>query len=136
MINRVTLVGYVGNDPDIRAAGDKLAANFSVATSSAWRDKTTGEKKEDVEWHNISCFDARAKLVQDNLKKGMLVYIEGRIQLQKWTNKAGEERVDKKIMMDEIKFLGGKSDKKTNDNTANAYNNSGSASSNDDDIPF
>lgn len=124
MINQITVVGYVGKDPDIRAAGEAPVANFSIATTETWTDKITAEKKEETEWHNVACFGTLAKVVENNVKKGMQMYVQGKVKTQKWTDKDGVERTDKKIIAATIRFLGAKSGgQKANGGVANAVSN-------------
>ncbi len=89
-VNKVTLVGNLGKDPEVRKmqSGDSVVS-FSVATSESWRDKNTGERKEKTEWHNVVIFNERlAKVAEQYLKKGMKVYVEGALQTRKWTDQS------------------------------------------------
>ena len=108
-INKVILVGNLGNDPDMRyMPSGSAVANVSVATSESWKDKQTGESKDRVEWHNIVFFNRLAEIVGEYLKKGSQVYIEGRLQTDKWQDKQGNDRYTTKIIASEMQMLGGR----------------------------
>ena len=93
-LNKVILIGNVGKDPEIRQSQDgRENAQFSLATSESWRDKSTGEKKEKVEWHKIVVFSSNiVNVIRNYLKKGSKVYIEGTLQTRKWTDNSGVEK--------------------------------------------
>jgi single-strand DNA-binding protein len=100
-VNKVILVGNVGRDPEIRSAqsGDRIA-NLSLATSESWRDKASGERREKTEWHKIAIFNANlVKLVEQYVKKGAKLYIEGQLQTRKWTDRDGVERYSTEIVL-------------------------------------
>ena len=100
-VNKVILVGNLGRDPEIRFAqnGNKIA-NFSIATSDTWRDKTTSERKEKTEWHRIVVFsEGLATITEKFLKKGSKVYIEGALQTRKWTGNDGIEKYTTEIVL-------------------------------------
>ena len=100
-VNKVILIGNLGRDPEIRFAqnGNKIA-NFSIATSDTWRDKSTGERKEKTEWHRIVVFsEGLATITEKFLKKGSKVYIEGAIQTRKWTGNDGIEKYSTEIVL-------------------------------------
>ena len=108
-INKVILIGNLGKDPEMRYMPDGSAiASFSIATSESWKDKQTGENKERVEWHNITCFKRLAEIVGEYLKKGSQVYIEGRLQTEKWQDKNGQDRYTTKIIANDMQMLGGR----------------------------
>jgi single-strand DNA-binding protein len=94
MINKVILVGHVGKAPEIRRTQDgRPIASFTFATSQSWRDKDTGERKEKTEWHRVVVFsEALCKVVEDWVRKGSKLYLEGRNQTRKWTDANGVER--------------------------------------------
>jgi len=100
-LNRVMLIGSLGRDPEIRTLNNgERVANFSLATSERWTDKSTGDKKEKTEWHNIVVFnDGLATICEKYLKKGSKVYIEGSIQTRKWTDKDGNERYSTEVVI-------------------------------------
>lgn len=110
-VNKVILVGNLGKDPETRytQSGDAIC-NFSVATTDTWKDKQTGEKKEQTEWHRISFFGKLAEIAGQYLKKGSQVYIEGSMRTRKWTDKDGQERYTTEIRGDEMKMLGSRQD--------------------------
>ena len=100
-VNKAILVGNLGKDPEIRRTQDgRVIANLSVATSESWRDKSSGEKREKTEWHNVVVFNENlAKIVESYLKKGSKVYIEGQIQTRKWQDKQGNDRYSTEIVL-------------------------------------
>jgi single-strand DNA-binding protein len=108
-VNKVILVGNLGRDPEVRYTPDNNAiANFSIATTDSWKDKTTGEKQERTEWHRIVFYGRTAEVVGEYLKKGSAVYVEGRLQTRKWTDKEGQERYTTEIVGDRMQMLGGR----------------------------
>ncbi len=100
-VNKVILVGNLGKDPEIRRTQDgRPIANLSVATSETWRDKATGERKEKTEWHRVVIFsEPLCKIVEQYLKKGAKVYIEGALQTRKWTDQAGVEKYSTEVVL-------------------------------------
>jgi single-strand DNA-binding protein len=111
-INKVFLIGYLGQDPEVRyMPSGKAVANISIATSESWKDKNTGEKQERTEWHRAVFFSPLAEIVGQYLRKGSLAFIEGRLQTRKWQDKNGVERYTTEIVANEMKMLGGKSDR-------------------------
>ena len=110
-VNKVFLIGNLGRDPESKyMPNGKAVANFSVATSEQWKDKNTGEKKEETEWNRITCYDKLAEIVGQYLRKGSKVYIEGKLKTRKWTDKDGIERYTTEIICNEMKMLDGKKD--------------------------
>ena len=100
-INKVILVGNLGNDPDVRTtANDSVVANLSVATSESWTDKNTGQRQTKTEWHRVVMFGKTAEIAQQYLRKGSKVYIEGKLQTRKWTNQHGQEQHSTEIVVD------------------------------------
>ncbi len=99
-LNKVCLIGNVGKDPDVRRTADgRPVANFSLATTESWRDKTSGERKELTEWHRIVVLnDAIAAIVETYVKKGATLYLEGRLQTRKW-EKDGVERYSTEVVL-------------------------------------
>lgn len=99
-VNRVILVGNLGNDPEVRhlPSGGAIA-NITLATSEEWRDKATGEKKESVEWHRVVLFGKLAEIAGEYLRKGSQVYIEGQLRTRKWTDNAGVEKYTTEIVV-------------------------------------
>jgi len=100
-VNKVILVGNVGRDPEIRRTADgRPIANLSLATSESWRDKTTGERKERTEWHRIVVFNENlCKVIEQYVKKGSKLYIEGALQTRKWTDQAGVEKYSTEVVL-------------------------------------
>ena len=118
-LNKAILIGRLGRDPEVRQMpnGDAVC-NFSIATSETWKDQH-GQKQERTEWHNITLYRRIAEVAGQYLKKGSLVYIEGRIQSRKYTGKDGIERTAYEIIGSEMKMLGGKAEGSSeNTNTA------------------
>lgn len=110
-VNKVIIVGNLGRDPEIRymPSGDAVA-NISVATTDKWKDKQSGEQKEATEWHNISFFGKLAEIAGEYLKKGSQVYIEGKLQTRKYTDKDGVEKYATSIKAETLQMLGGRQD--------------------------
>ena len=100
-VNKVILIGNLGKDPEIRRTQDgRPIANLSIATSDTWRDKGTGERKEKTEWHRVVIFsEPLCKVVEQYLKKGAKVYIEGALQTRKWTDQAGVEKYSTEVVL-------------------------------------
>ena len=115
-VNRVMIVGRVGQTPEIRRANDgTMIASLSLATSEKWRDKASGERKESTQWHRVVVFnEGLAKVVESYVRKGSSLYVEGALQNRKWTDKDGVERVVTEIVLQkfrgEIQLLDGKGD--------------------------
>lgn len=108
-VNKVILVGNLGRDPETRYApnGDAIC-NISVATTDSWKDKQTGEKKEQTEWHRVSFYGRLAEVVGQYLKKGSPVYVEGSLRTRKWQDKDGQDRYTTEIRADSMQMLGGR----------------------------
>jgi single-strand DNA-binding protein len=100
-VNKVILVGNVGKDPEIRRTQDgRPIANLSLATSETWRDKQTGERKEKTEWHRVVIFsEPLCKVVEQYVKKGSKLYIEGALQTRKWTDQSGAEKYSTEVVL-------------------------------------
>ncbi|VXC82475.1 Single-stranded DNA-binding protein [Burkholderia sp. 8Y] len=117
-VNKVILVGNLGADPETRhlPSGDAVA-NIRLATTDRYKDKSSGEMKEQTEWHRVSFFGRLAEIVNEYLKKGSSVYIEGRIRTRKWTDQAGQERYSTEIVAEQMQMLGGRAsgDRSSND---------------------
>ncbi|SAK42107.1 single-stranded DNA-binding protein [Caballeronia catudaia] len=108
-VNKVILVGNLGADPETRylPSGDAVA-NIRLATTDRYKDKASGEFKELTEWHRVAFFGRLAEIVNEYLKKGSSVYIEGRIRTRKWTDQSGQERYSTEIVADQMQMLGGR----------------------------
>jgi single-strand DNA-binding protein len=149
-VNKVTLVGNLGRDPEIRAMqnGDKIV-QLSVATSDRWKDKNSGEQRERTEWHRVVIFnDALGRIAEQYLKKGSTVYLEGQLQTRKWTDQqSGQEKYTTEVVLQrykgELTLLGSRPESQVE----NQYNNTqidqteqisepNIASDLDDEIPF
>jgi len=145
MLNKVTLIGRLGADPEMRALpnGDAVA-NISLATTIRFKDKKTGEKRESTEWHRIVFFRRLAEVVGQYLKQGGLIYVEGRIRTRKWQDQQGNDRYSTEIMAESMQMLdskGGGSNAVPANNSADVSSGGGGskpASSLDDfdDVPF
>lgn len=140
-VNKIILIGNLGKDPETRylTNGDAVT-NITVATTETWKDKS-GEKVEKTEWHRVTLYRKLAEIAGEYLKKGRPVYIEGRLETRKWTDKAGVERYTTDIIASELKMLGGKpsgdgqqQEKKFEGGAASAPKSD--FSDMDDDIPF
>lgn len=143
-VNKAILVGYLGKPPEIRytQSGDAVC-NFSMATSDNYTDKQ-GMKQEKTEWHNVTTFSKLAEICGEYLRKGSLVYIEGKIQTRKWQDKQGIDRYSTEIVADRMQMLGGKQEGEAaerpmrpakEDGKANAYQPEPSEDPFDD-LPF
>ncbi len=106
-VNKVILVGNLGRDPETRYAPSGGAiCNVSIATTRNWKDKTSGEKREETEWHRVVFYDRLAEIAGEYLKKGRSVYVEGRLQTRKWQDKDGQDRYTTEIIATEMQMLG------------------------------
>jgi len=149
-INKVILVGNVGQEPEIRSTQDgREIASFSLATTESWKDKNTGEKKDKTEWHRVVVFaPGLAGIVKNYVKKGSKVYIEGSLQTRKWTDNQGIEKYTTEIVLQNFNSTlqildsrdrnsGGSNDSYASSNSsAKPRNNDVSVEENDDEIPF
>lgn len=108
-INKVIIVGNLGNDPEVRTMpnGDAVA-NISVATSESWNDRNTGERREVTEWHRIVFYRRQAEVCGEYLRKGSQVYVEGRLRTRKWQDQNGQDRYTTEIQGDVLQMLGGR----------------------------
>jgi single-strand DNA-binding protein len=110
-INKVIIVGNLGQDPEVRYLQNGGAvANLSVATSESWKDKNTGEQKTETEWHRVVIYQKLAEIAGEYLRKGSKVYLEGKLKTRKWTDKEGVERYTTEIVCNELQMLDGKQD--------------------------
>lgn len=100
-INRVTLVGNVGGDPEVRYTADgKAVANITLATSETWKDKQTGQQKERTEWHRVVFFGRLAEIVGEYVGKGTLLFVEGSLRTRKWKDKDGNDQYTTEVSVD------------------------------------
>ena len=150
-VNKVTVVGKLGRDPEVRAMqnGDKIV-QLSIATSDRWKDKSSGEQRERTEWHRVVIFnDALGKIAEQYLKKGSTVYLEGQLQTRKWTDQqSGQEKYTTEVVLQryrgELTLLGSRSENQiSNDQQNDQIDQSNQvsmsddiASDLDDEIPF
>ncbi len=108
-VNKVICLGRVGRDPEVRYAPNGMAvANLSVATSRSWKDKQSGDKVEETEWHRIVFYDRLAEVVGEYVKKGKEIYVEGRLKTRKWQDKDGKDHYTTEIVADSMQLLGGR----------------------------
>ena len=142
-VNKVILVGNLGNDPEIRyMPSGGAVANISIATSESWKDKQSGEQQERTEWHRVVFFNRLAEIVGEYLKKGSQVYVEGSLRTRKWQDKGGQDKYTTEIVAAEMQMLGGKGG--SGGSAAYSSNNASPSSPPpadgggdfDDDIPF
>jgi single-strand DNA-binding protein len=110
-VNKVILVGNLGADPEVKylPSGDAVA-NIRLATTDRYKDKASGEMKEVTEWHRVSFFGRLAEVVNEYLKKGSSIYLEGRIKTRKWQDKEGKDQYSTEIVAEQMQMLGGKGD--------------------------
>ena len=109
-VNKVMLIGHLGRDPDVRySASGQAIANITLATSESWKDKNTGDKQERTEWHRIVFFGRLAEIAGEYLKKGMQIYVGGRLQTRKWQDKEGNARYTTEIVAADMQMLGSRS---------------------------
>ena len=143
-LNKVCLIGNLGKDPEIRTTKDgKEIASFSLATTESWKDKNTGERKDKTEWHNITAFGAVVGVIKNYVKKGSKLYIEGKIETSKYTDKEGIEKYATKVVLQgfngTLKMLDSKGKDSSDEKmTAQDIDNLDRKNSEelDDDIPF
>jgi single-strand DNA-binding protein len=110
-INRVTIIGNCGKDPELRYSPSGTAfCSLSIATTRSWKNKESGEKQEETEWHRVMFNDKLAEIVGQYVKKGKPIYVEGRLKTRKWTNKEGVEVYTTEIMANEMQLLGNRDD--------------------------
>jgi len=109
-VNKVILVGNLGRDPEVRYSPDGAAiCNVSIATTSQWKDKATGERREETEWHRVVFYNRLAEIAGEYLRKGRAVYVEGRLKTRKWQDKeTGADRYSTEIVADQMQMLGGR----------------------------
>lgn len=111
MLNKIQIIGRMGRDPEVRYMpnGDAVC-NFSVATTEKWKDKASGEMKEETTWHRVSAWGRQAEIVGEYLRKGALVYVEGKMTARKYTDQSGAEKESHEIRMQDMKMLERKQD--------------------------
>lgn len=149
-VNKVILVGNLGKDPETRyMSNGEAVTNITLATTDTWKDKN-GEKQEKTEWHRVTFYRKLAEIAGEYLKKGRQVYVEGRLETRKWTDKTGTERYTTEIIANDMKMLGNRSGSGSFESDNNESGNNPDAASKqtapaksgggfddmDDDIPF
>ena len=148
-VNKVILVGNLGQDPEVRSFqnGGKIAS-LRIATSESWKDRNTGERKERTEWHTVAIYsEPLVRVAEQFLKKGSKVYVEGQLETRKWQDQQGNDRYSTEVALrpfsSELHMLDGKAGGSAGDDRGNGYGAGGSPSSQpsgrpdfDDDIPF
>jgi single-strand DNA-binding protein len=133
-VNKVILVGNLGQDPEVRyASSGDAVVNLNLATTSKWKDKASGQYKEETEWHRVSIFGKAAEVAGQYLKKGSAVYVEGKIKSKKYTDKQGIERTAFEITCENFQMLGGKA---LGDKPAPKQEEKPTDNMPEDDIPF
>ena len=108
-LNKVMIIGNLGRDPEVRQAGDSPVANFSVAVTEKFRDRS-GQQQERTEWVNVVCWRRLAEIARDYLRKGSPVYVEGKLQTRKWQDRDGKDRYTTEVVADTFQMLGGRRD--------------------------
>jgi len=110
-VNKVILIGNLGKDPEVRKLENgATVANFSIATSESYNDRTTGEKKEITDWHDIVVWRGLAEVVEKYVKKGAKVYVEGRLKKRSWQDKEGQTRYTTEVLADQLTILSSRND--------------------------
>lgn len=144
-VNKVILIGNLGNDPEVRyTASGAAVANVSLATSEQWKDRESGEQQERTEWHRVVFFGRIAEVVGEYLRKGSQIYVEGRLQTRKWQDKDGNDKYSTEIVANDMQMLGGgRGGSGGSADASSGARNSAAASKQpaggedfDDDIPF
>ena len=143
-VNKVILIGNLGKDPEIRNMQDgSPIANLTVATSDTWKDKQSGERKENTEWHRVVIFNPHLANVAENyLKKGSKVYIEGSLQTRKWTDQSGVDKYTTEVVLQKFKGeltmldSGNEHQQQRGNTNQNTGKNSGGFDDDPDFIPF
>ena len=149
-INKVILIGNLGQDPETRTTpGGTTVTNIRLATTESWTDRTSGEKKEQTEWHTVVMWSRLGEIAAEYLRKGSQVYIEGRLQTRKWQDKQGNDRYTTEVVASEMQMLGGRSGGGAGQETRDTRESGGGRSAApaapagagpsadfDDDIPF
>jgi single-strand DNA-binding protein len=140
-VNRVTLIGRLGKDPDMRHTSSGLAvATMTLATSEKWKDKNTGEMQEKTEWHRCVAYQRTAEVCGQYLAKGSLVYFEGKLQTRKWQGQDGQDRYTTEVVVSSMQMLDsknkGRSDEERAPEPTHAPEKNEFQSSFDDDVPF
>lgn len=121
-VNKVILIGNLGRDPEVRYTPSGAAVcNVTLATSRQWKDKNSGEKQEETEWHRVVFYDRLAEIAGEYLKKGRPVYVEGRLKTRKWQDKDGVEKYTTEIVAEQMQLLGSREGMGGGDAEAGGY---------------
>jgi len=140
-LNQVELIGRVGRDPEIKSFQNGKIANFSIATGETWKDKTTGEKKESTEWHNVSVSgEGLVRVIENYINKGDQIYVRGKLVTRKWKDQSGNDRYSTEVQVRgfdaKLILLGGKSGSGSSNSKQSNVTNNNLSDQIDDDIPF
>ena len=152
-VNKVTLIGNLGADPETRyMPSGGAVTNLRIATSDSWKDKSSGEQREKTEWHRVVYFNRLAEVAAEYLKKGSQIYVEGKLQTRKWEGSDGQDRYTTEIVGSELQMLGGRGGGGGGEDQGNGWGDRGESQSGsggsqsrpppsggnefDDDIPF
>lgn len=124
MLNKVTLIGRLGADPEVRyMPSGGAVTSIRLATTRRWKDRQSGERREETEWHRVTFFNRIAEVAGEYLRKGSLVYIEGRIRTQKWQDQSGQDRYTTEIVAEQMQMLDSKSGGTGNFNDSQSNSN-------------
>ena len=132
-LNKVLIIGNLGSDPEIKYnSSGSAVANLSIATSERWKDRNTGEQKEQVEWHRVVLFSRLAEIAEQYLKKGSKVFVEGKLQTRDWEDAEGKKRYTTEVIAREMTML----DSRSGSDNAPQPQSSGPEDNFEEDIPF
>ena len=132
-LNKVLIIGNLGSDPEIKyTSSGSAVANLSIATSERWKDRNTGEQKEQVEWHRVVLFSRLAEIAEQYLKKGSKVFVEGKLQTRDWEDAEGKKRYTTEVIAREMTML----DSRSGSDNATQPQSSGPEDNFEEDIPF
>ncbi|RCL37935.1 MAG: single-stranded DNA-binding protein [SAR86 cluster bacterium] len=132
-LNKVLIIGNLGSDPEIKyTSSGSAVANLSIATSERWKDRNTGEQKEQVEWHRVVLFSRLAEIAEQYLKKGSKVFVEGKLQTRDWEDAEGKKRYTTEVIAREMTML----DSRSGSDNASQPQNSSPENNFEEDIPF
>lgn len=136
MLNRAELIGRLGRDPDVRYTTDgKAIANLALATSEFFRDRDSGQRKEQTEWHRVVLFGKQAEIASKYLKKGALAYVDGRLRTRKWKNRQGQELFTTELVGSSLTLLERKGNDQEIENQISKSNSIGNQDDGFDDFP-
>ncbi|OUW80957.1 MAG: single-stranded DNA-binding protein [Gammaproteobacteria bacterium TMED219] len=132
-LNKVLIIGNLGSDPEIKyTSSGSAVANLSIATSERWKDRNTGEQKEQVEWHRVVLFSRLAEIAEQYLKKGSKVFVEGKLQTRDWEDAEGKKRYTTEVIAREMTML----DSRSGSDNASQPQSSSPENNFEEDIPF